>query len=324
MNENEKHVQSALETLSAVMPEDVIAKLAAEYGGLTIAGVDDKAGYAEVATARKHCKSLRTKVEKRRKELKADALAFSRAVDGRARELREQLEPIENGLKEKEDAYLEAVRLEKLRAERAALLPERVAALAEYGETRPEAELLEMENHTFAQLLAELQKAKYEAEMIEVRKAARIERERIEALRAALDAERQAIAQQRADLEATQANNVLSEDAVTAEFDLPPDAPLSFGADGLPDAEKSFTDYVENGTGWRMSTNGLYLEPDWPGLAEQCYQQTGVKKKDALAVIQWLITSGIVQLIPYEPTEQPEDDDEDETLFDEKQFDFGF
>jgi len=71
-----------------------IAKLRDEYA-VVPEDLSVKENYALVKKAASHLRGLRTDVEKRRKELKADALAWGKKVDGAAKELTEQLVEIE-------------------------------------------------------------------------------------------------------------------------------------------------------------------------------------------------------------------------------------
>lgn len=121
-------------------------------------------GYESVRKAIAFCRTTRTKVEQRRKELKADSLEWGRKVDGSAKELTALIESIEKPLQAKKDA----VDAEKDRVKR-------------------EAE----------------EAAKREAEAAE-RAARDAEEARVKAERAALDAEREALAAQRAELERAQ------------------------------------------------------------------------------------------------------------------------
>jgi hypothetical protein len=71
-----------------------IAKLEQKYA-VVPEDLSVKANYELVRKAVSHVKGLRVDVEKRRKELKADSLAWGRKVDGAAKELTEKLVTIE-------------------------------------------------------------------------------------------------------------------------------------------------------------------------------------------------------------------------------------
>lgn len=105
-------ISKELTKFDSVIPK--VQELAKEFMPLTIKSVDDKDGYAEVANAIRFIVSKRTAIEEKRKELKADSLAFGRAVDARAKEITAMLEPIEMHLK-KEKLRIDA---EKERIER--------------------------------------------------------------------------------------------------------------------------------------------------------------------------------------------------------------
>lgn len=96
-----------------------IAELAAKYGNLRINGLDDKKGFADVHNARMEVKSTRVAVEKKRVELKADALAYGKAVDSEAKRLFAMLEPIETHLEAEENVVVEAREKIKRAAEEA-------------------------------------------------------------------------------------------------------------------------------------------------------------------------------------------------------------
>lgn len=98
----------------------VIAKWAEQYLPLKIKGIEDKAGQKKVHEARMVVKTKRIEVEKKRKELKEDALRYGQAIDKEANRIKGLIEPIETHLEAEEKAVddaLEAIRLEKVRLE---------------------------------------------------------------------------------------------------------------------------------------------------------------------------------------------------------------
>jgi hypothetical protein len=104
-------IKIELNKFDVVVP--AVAELSNEFLPLKIESIDDNKGYAEVSKALRFVISKRTAVEDKRKELKADSLAYGRAVDARAKQITEMLQPIESHLKsEKEriDAEKEAIR----------------------------------------------------------------------------------------------------------------------------------------------------------------------------------------------------------------------
>ena len=74
--------------------------------------VTQKEGYALCEAACKELRTVRVAVEKRRKELKADALEYGRKVDSTAKAISERIEAVENPMKtakEAEDARKEKI-----------------------------------------------------------------------------------------------------------------------------------------------------------------------------------------------------------------------
>jgi hypothetical protein len=96
-----------------------VAEMKKKAGTLSIAGVDDREGYATVNDARKLIKEKRVTVERKRNELNADALAYQRTVNTEAKRITSMLLPIEQELEaktkaidaEKERLKMEAIRL---------------------------------------------------------------------------------------------------------------------------------------------------------------------------------------------------------------------
>jgi hypothetical protein len=81
-----------------VCPKKKIAELSAKYMPLKVANLQDEDGYELVKSAYTETRSLRGKIEDQRKLLKADALAYGRAVDAAAAELTEKIRAIEDYL----------------------------------------------------------------------------------------------------------------------------------------------------------------------------------------------------------------------------------
>jgi hypothetical protein len=107
-------IKRELTKYDAVVP--AVNELAKEFMPLKIQSLDDKDGYNEVAKALRFIVSKRTAVEEKRKELKADSLAYGRAVDARAKEITSMLEPIESHLKNEKlhiDTEIERIKAEE-------------------------------------------------------------------------------------------------------------------------------------------------------------------------------------------------------------------
>lgn len=111
-------VESGLKKFDVVVP--AIEELKKTYLPLKIKSIEDKEGYEKVSKALRFMISKRNEVEEKRKELKADSLAYGKAVDGRAKEITFLLTPIEEHLrleKEKIDDEIEALKEKKIREE---------------------------------------------------------------------------------------------------------------------------------------------------------------------------------------------------------------
>lgn len=76
-----------------------LADIKQRYGELSVHGPDDKAGYDAVKAAIADVRSIRTGIEKNRKELKDLALRYGRAVDDEAKRLTSEVSQIEERLK---------------------------------------------------------------------------------------------------------------------------------------------------------------------------------------------------------------------------------
>lgn len=80
--------------------EAVLSEMSSQFLILKVENYEDKDNYNICKDAYKVVRGKRLEVEARRKELKADSLAFGRLVDSKANEIFCKLEPIENHLKE--------------------------------------------------------------------------------------------------------------------------------------------------------------------------------------------------------------------------------
>jgi DNA repair exonuclease SbcCD ATPase subunit len=79
-----------------------IQQMRDKYMPLRVSGINDSKGLKVVTAARKEVKRLRCAIENRRKELKADATRFGKAVDTEANRLKDMIAPIESHLVEQE------------------------------------------------------------------------------------------------------------------------------------------------------------------------------------------------------------------------------
>lgn len=157
---------------------------------------DTKDGYELVRKGIVECTGLRSATEKRRVELKADALAYGRLVDSTAKDIIAKIEAIENPLRASKKAVDDEearVKREKLEAEQRRLEAERKAA-QEAEEARLKA-IRDAEEAKLAEerRLFEIEKSKLAEAQAKIDEANRIERERLEAEKAKQDAEQAAI-----------------------------------------------------------------------------------------------------------------------------------
>lgn len=176
-----------------------IAETKARYAALS---AETPAGYEEVRLAIAHVRDARVSIEKRRVELKADALAFGRLVDSEAKRITELFLEIEEPLKAKkaavddEKARIKAeAAAEKQRAIEAEIAAKRAVQEAEERAAR-EAEVKRLAEERTA-LEAERKRLEAEREKFEAEQKAdaerieathRAERERLRAEREAEEA----------------------------------------------------------------------------------------------------------------------------------------
>lgn len=94
-----------------------IALMAEKFLPLTLANPTDAKGFGVIHEARMLVKTKRVEIEKKRVELKADALAFGRQVDSEAKRLTALVEPIESHLADQEKIFTDERDREKREAE---------------------------------------------------------------------------------------------------------------------------------------------------------------------------------------------------------------
>lgn len=221
------------------LSDAAIAKLQADYGGLTVAGPTDAAGQKACHAGRMVVRGYRTSIEKTRKDLKADALAYGREVDGEAKRLSAPLEAIEAHLEAQEQIVEnERLRVAKVAEDaRRAVMAERLATLRALGSPLGIDDVSRMTEDEHAAAVsaatterAERQRLEADAKRIaaEQAEANRIEREALAAERAAqaetarieaakLAAEREALAKAQREQDAKTAAERAQLDAQAAE-----------------------------------------------------------------------------------------------------------
>jgi chromosome segregation ATPase len=193
-----------ISTAAIVAAYPVTAEGVAEaLAPLRASSFETPATYREGVKAIATCRALRGQIEERRKELKADSLAFGRGVDEVARQLTGLVEAVEQPMKlakDEVDRAKEQAKREAAEAERR-IVEDRIRA-------EREAEELAMRAKRQAE----------EAELVEQRRALEADRKAAAAERAALQAERDAAAmelqeirQRKAAAEREQAARALAE-----------------------------------------------------------------------------------------------------------------
>lgn len=222
-------------------------KKAVETASLVVvSGPDDKKGMALARENRLSLQKMRTSIEAKRKDLKADALAFGKKVDSVAKELTALITPEESRLKELEEtAAREAERIAELEKKaREVENKRRCDVLAKINVMVPVIELSFMDTDAFNEFYAQKRIAFDAAEKAKAdEEAAR----KAEAERLAKQAEEQAaqaaeIARQQAEWEKTKAAHDAEIDRQRAEIDAKQKA--------IDDAER---EKREKCLGWRTS-----------------------------------------------------------------------
>jgi hypothetical protein len=94
-------VKNELLKFNSVIP--AIDEIEKQLMPLVITSINDKVGYKAVSEGLRFVISKRTAIESKRKELKADSLAFGKAVDNEAANISKMLAPIEFHLKSQKD-----------------------------------------------------------------------------------------------------------------------------------------------------------------------------------------------------------------------------
>ena len=160
--------------------EAAIAKMKDLYMALTVKGVDDEQGFKECDDARKIVKSHRVSVEKRRKELKSDALSYGRRVDKRAKELMSPLLTIEDHLKTECNIVLDEKKRIKEAEEKAfqEKIDNRMAELAKYGRHIAYQEVAIMDDDEWSECIFNIIQ-EYNAEQEKLAEQKRLEDERL-------------------------------------------------------------------------------------------------------------------------------------------------
>lgn len=184
-----------------IITDESIEELAKRYSPLEII---DPGSYRIVKSALNDIRSYRMAVERKRKELKKDALEYGRKVDGEAKRITGLLKPIETKLSEKKQAAddiarereEEVIRIEeaRIRSIRSKISDIQKLAIGlhaltaeQIGERITQAEAVEIRHSEFAELTREAKEAK--AETVQVIREAFDIQKKIEADQIAREAE---------------------------------------------------------------------------------------------------------------------------------------
>lgn len=183
-----------------------IAELSNQYMTMKVNSATDDVGYKMVHYARMVVKGKRVEVEKKRKELKEDALRYGKAVDTEAKRITALLEPIEDHLAAQEKIVDdEKARLKsEAEAKEAARLQARIDRICSfgaqyngwsylaYGYDLPTAMIKTCTDEQFETFIGKIQAAK-DTEYMRLKaeeEAKRKEREEFDRIKAAFEADR--------------------------------------------------------------------------------------------------------------------------------------
>jgi len=215
---------------------EAVKKTVETYSLMTVNGIDDKKGLKSVREARLELRKVRTAIESRRKELKADSIEYGKRVDSVAKELTAIVEPTEELLEQREKAVENEIA--RLAAERIQKRMNALRDVQEFGVSESLVNIMSDEDFELlldrktaehservqAQKLAEEEAAKKAAEEAAAKAAeeARLasekkaEEERLAAERQKLEAEQAAF---RAEQEAARKKQEEQQAAIDAEND---------------------------------------------------------------------------------------------------------
>lgn len=153
----QKEEKGVIETALAKenITNQVIAKLKADYSGLTINGLDDREGFKKVEDARKECKAIRVLATKICKAGREEAIKIQKEWIEKEKEVVGAISEIETAL----EAESDRIKLEEKRilfeAAQKAKLPVRKEKLMTVGVEVPDEELLKIDDDQFQQLFNE-------------------------------------------------------------------------------------------------------------------------------------------------------------------------
>jgi len=226
---SEEQEKYGMEVVKFSVAEADIAKKKAIYMDLVVDGPKDDEGFQAVDTARKVMKSDRVAVDKREKELKANANIWRKRVGDRAKELRALIEPVENHLIEQ--CKIVTDEKKRIKEEKERLFKEkidgRMEQLLEYGRNMAYQEVATMPDEEWEECIFNIIQ-EYNAEQEHIAEEKRLETERVarieaenkaeaERLAAVQKAQDEAAAKVRDELEKKAAEQAKQQERVDAE-----------------------------------------------------------------------------------------------------------
>lgn len=175
--ENTVEQVSPIETALAKenITNQVIEKLKADYLGLKINGLDDKAGFKAVEEARKHCKAIRVLAVKICKSGREEAIAIQKQWIEKEKEVVAAIDITESHLEAQSDAIKELEKQILFEAAQKIKLPIRKEKLLTIGIEVADEELLKINDEQFNALFNEF----HETYLAEKAEQLRIEQEKI-------------------------------------------------------------------------------------------------------------------------------------------------
>lgn len=168
----------------------VIAKLKADYLGLTIKGIDDKVGFKAVEDARKECKSIRVLAEKICKSGRENAVKIQKDWIAKEKEVVSEISIVEDSLSAESERIKEIEKQILFEAAQMVKMPIRMAKLATIDVIVDAPELIKINDDQFNALFNEFnekyltgvaEKLRIEKDNIAKEEAKKAELARIEA-----------------------------------------------------------------------------------------------------------------------------------------------
>ena len=155
------------EVIVYAVTDAAIAKMKELYMALKVSGLDDEEGFSAVHDGRMVVKGKRIEVEKKRKEYKAESLAYGRKIDAEAKRIFSLLKPIEDHLQSQENIITKEKKRIKAQEEAKEKLKieTRASELFALGVNMPFFDLAMLSENEYAEKLRSAKEA-YDAEQL--------------------------------------------------------------------------------------------------------------------------------------------------------------